>query len=192
MLTTFLETCMKLLRDEKAVKWLQEPITRCAGQGELRVVRKLGKHTTQIGMEMRLTAQIGEYAMDQVILDLGSNVNVLPKQTWEHMGRPALQWSVIQLQMVNQRKILSMGILQGITVDIKGASALENFDVIEIFYENNSYPVLLGIYWATHMNGVINLKKRKMIFQNNSLCVVIALDIATNCVKPNSKSSPLY
>jgi len=183
---------MKLLRDNKAVKGLQEPITRCAGPGEPHVVRKLGKHTTQIGMGMRSTAQIGEYAMDQVILDLGSNANVVPNQTWEHMGRPTPQWSLIQLQMVNQRKILLMGILQGITVDIIGASALANFEVIELFYENNAYPVLLGIYWATHMNGVINLKKRKMIFQNNSLCVVIALDIATNCVKPNSKSSPLY
>ena len=39
---------------------------------------------------MRLTAQISEYEMDQVILDLGSDVNVLPKQTWQHMGRPTL------------------------------------------------------------------------------------------------------
>lgn len=48
MLTTFLETCMKLLRDSKAVKGLQELITRCARTtpGELRVVWKLGKHTT--------------------------------------------------------------------------------------------------------------------------------------------------
>jgi len=32
--------------------------------------------------------QIGEYEMDQVILDLGLDANVLPKQTWEHMGGP--------------------------------------------------------------------------------------------------------
>jgi len=38
MLTTFLETCMKLLRDSKAVKGLQELITRRAGLGEPRVV----------------------------------------------------------------------------------------------------------------------------------------------------------
>ena len=31
MLTAFLETCMKLLRDSEAVKGLQEIITRCAG-----------------------------------------------------------------------------------------------------------------------------------------------------------------
>ena len=114
MLTTFLETCMKLLRDSKAVKGLQELINRCAGTtpGEPRVVRKIGKHKTRTGREMRLTAQIGEYEMDQVILDLGSDANVLPKQTWERMGRPALQWSPIQLRMENQQKIIPMGRLQ--------------------------------------------------------------------------------
>ena len=61
------------------------------------MVQKLGKHALHIGMEMRLTAQIGEYKMDQVILDLGLNVNVLPKKTWECMGRFTLQWSPIQL-----------------------------------------------------------------------------------------------
>ena len=46
VLTTFLETCMKLLHDSKAVKGMQELINRCAGLRELCVVQKLGKHTT--------------------------------------------------------------------------------------------------------------------------------------------------
>ena len=97
--------------------------------------------------------------MDQVILDLGSDVNVLPKQTWERMGRPALQWSPIQLRMVNQQKIIPMAWLQWVIMDIEGASVLANFEVIEIVDDNNPYPPLLGIDWATDMNGVINLKK---------------------------------
>jgi len=79
LLTTFLETCMKRLRDNKAVKGLQELIARCVGSGEPCVVRKMGKHALRTGWEMRLTVQIGEYGMDQVILDLGSDANVLPK-----------------------------------------------------------------------------------------------------------------
>jgi len=50
---------------------------------------------------MILTAQIGEYEMDQVILDLGLDANVLPKQTWERMGRLALLWSPIHLRLEN-------------------------------------------------------------------------------------------
>jgi len=53
--------------------------------------------------------QIGEYEMDQVILDLGLDANVLLKQTWERMGRPTLQWSPIQLRKANQQKIIPMG-----------------------------------------------------------------------------------
>jgi len=75
------------------------------------------------------------------------------------MGRLALQWSLIQVRMENQQKTIPMGRLQGETVDIEGASALANFEVIEIVDDNNPYPALLGIDWATDMNGVINLKK---------------------------------
>ena len=63
-------------------------------------------------------------------------------------------------------------------MDIEGASAQADFEVIEIFDDNNSYPALLGIDWATDMNGVINLKKRKMIFEKKSLRVVVLLDPA--------------
>ena len=65
--------------------------------------------------------------------------------------------------------------LQGITVDIEGASTLADCDVIEIVDDNNPYLVLLGIYWATDLNIVINLKKCKMIFEKK-----VSLDFLTN------------
>ena len=116
--------------------------------------------------------------MDHVILDLGSDVNVLPKQTWEHMGRPALQWSPIQLRMANKKNIFPMGRLQGVTIDIEGASAQADFEVIEIVDDSNPYPVFLGIDWAIDMNRVINMKKRKIIFEIKSLRIVVPLDLA--------------
>lgn len=85
MLTTFLETYMKLLSSSKALKGLQELINKCASKENsperLHVVRKIGKHKARIGRDMRLTTQIGQYEMEQFILDLGSDVNVLPKKT---------------------------------------------------------------------------------------------------------------
>ena len=45
-----------------------------------RVVCQIKKYI-RTGKEMRLNAQIGDYEMDEVILDLGSEVNVLTKQT---------------------------------------------------------------------------------------------------------------
>lgn len=76
---------MKLLRNSKAVKALHELINKCASKDNApntpRVLRMIGKHKARTGREMRLTAQIGDYEMDQVILDLGYDANVLPTQT---------------------------------------------------------------------------------------------------------------
>lgn len=52
------------------------------------------------------------------------------------------------------------------------------FKVIEIVDDSNPYPTLVGIYWVIDMNGVINLKKCKMIFENKSLRMVVPLDPA--------------
>jgi hypothetical protein len=72
--------------------------------------------------------------MDNIILDLGSDVNVLPKQTWETMGKPKLIWSPIQLRLVNQHKIVPIGRLLGVNVNIDGVRSIVDFKVIEIVY----------------------------------------------------------
>lgn len=69
-----------------------------------------------------------------------------------------------------------MGRLQGVTVDLDGASTCTDFEVIELMDESTLYPALLGIDWATNMNEVINLKKQTMIFETKALRVVIPLD----------------
>ena len=48
----------------------------------------------KIGREMRMNVQISEYYVDVVILDLGSNVNILTKKTWKMMGKAKLVWSL--------------------------------------------------------------------------------------------------
>jgi len=61
MLNTLLETCMKLLHENKAVQGLQELITRCARSGEPCVVWKLGKNALHTRRKMRLTVKIGNF-----------------------------------------------------------------------------------------------------------------------------------
>jgi len=52
--------------------------------------------------ELHLNVQIGDYDIDYVVLDLGSEVNVMMKQTWALMGKPKLIYSPIRLRMANQ------------------------------------------------------------------------------------------
>jgi len=69
-----------------------------------------------------------------------------------------------------------MGCLYGVTVDIEGARTLAEFKVIKIVDDNNPYRALLGIDWAFDMDVVINLRKRRMTFENKSLRVIVPLD----------------
>ena len=111
---SFLQSCLQLLKDEKAVLEIQNLVDRYDQSMSIVVVKPIDYFSTtnkvvhqiknyiQTGREMRLNAQIGDYDMDEVILDLGYGVNVLTKHTWELMGKPKLRYSPIQLRLVNQ------------------------------------------------------------------------------------------
>jgi hypothetical protein len=74
--------------------------------------------------EFRLNANIGDFNMGDIILDLGSEVNVLPKKTWEAMGEPQLGYSPIQLKLDNQHRVVPIGRLKGIPVDLDGVCTM--------------------------------------------------------------------
>lgn len=76
------------------------------------------------------------------------------------------------MHMVNQQKIIPMGCLHGLTVDIEDARAVADFKFIEIINNNNPYPTLFWIDWAFDMNAIINLKKWSMVFEKNELWVI--------------------
>jgi hypothetical protein len=114
--------------------------------------------------------------VDKIILELGSEVNVLPKHTWELMGKPKLIWYPIQLKLVNQQKIFLIGRLTGVPVNIDGVRSVADFEVIEIVDDNQPYPTLMGLEWDFDNQVIINLKRREMIFEVGDLKVMTPLD----------------
>lgn len=78
--------------------------------------------------------------------------------------------------MENQQNIILMGRLYGVTLYIEGASALDDFEVIEIVDDSNPYPALFGIDWAFDMDMIINLKKDKMTFETKELRIIVLVD----------------
>ena len=73
------------------------------------------------------------------------------------MGEPKLEWSTIQLCMENQQKIIPLGRLPKIMVDIVGVKSQADFEEIEIMEDADPYPTILGLDWAIDMGGIINL-----------------------------------
>jgi hypothetical protein len=122
-----------------------------------------------------LNVQIGEYEIDYVVLDLGSEVNVMMKKTWVLMGKPKLIYSPIRLRMDNQQAVSPFGRLEHVPVDIDGVRKFAYFEVIEIVDDSFPYPALLGIYWDFNNSTVVDLKKRRMTFERYGLRVIAPL-----------------
>jgi hypothetical protein len=83
-LMDFLYTCINLIKDEKVVQKLQYLVI----QYEIgRIDAMLSRTVNQVSRkrrtkkELHLSAQIGYYDVDYVVLNLGSKVNVMMKQT---------------------------------------------------------------------------------------------------------------
>ena len=68
--------------------------------------------------------------MKDIILDLGSEVNILTKKTWEQMGKPTLDWSPIQLRLANQQRIVPLGRFPWVPIDIDGVSTVAVFKLL--------------------------------------------------------------
>ena len=120
--------------------------------------------------------QIGDYEMDYTILDLCSDINILTQQTWDNMGNPCLDWSPIQLRLPNQAKVLPIGRLRQVPIDIEGLCTFVDLEVINIVDDTNPYPKLLGIYWAINNHTIINFKKMILSFKDNEMRVVSPID----------------
>jgi hypothetical protein len=126
--------------------------------------------------EFRFNAQIEEYDVHNVILDFGSDVNFFPKKTWDMIGKTKLVWSLVQLRLVNQHEMVSIGQLMGVPMNIDGVHIMEDFEFIEIMDEIQPCPTFMGLEWDFYNQMIINLKRREMIFEFGYLKVTTTLD----------------
>jgi hypothetical protein len=123
-------------------------LERCSVEAEENLEPKTVSHLQtrrRTSRELRLNTNIGDFNMGDIILDSGSEVNVLPKMTWQCMGDPTLGYSPIQLKLENQHRVLLIGRLKGVKIDMDGVHPKADFEVIEIVDGTTPYPKLLGL-----------------------------------------------
>ena len=80
------------------MKVLQNMLEICSKEVEGKIEHKKINHLhmrRRTGREFRLNANIGDFNMGDIILDLGFEGNVLPKKTWQCMGETTLGYSPI-------------------------------------------------------------------------------------------------
>jgi hypothetical protein len=179
MIKGFLQSFVKLLNDPSSIKVLQNMLERCSTEVEGKIEQKTINHfptRRRTSIEFRLNANIGDLNMGDIILDLGSKVNLLPKKTWKCMGEPTLGYSLVQLKLANQHRVIPIGILKGVIIDLDGVCTKGDFEVIEIVDGTTPYPALLVLDWAFDNKAIINLKTRKMTFESREYRVIAPLD----------------
>lgn len=120
----------------------KDVITNLPERKSNRIRRKRRK---LIGREFRLDTQIYGFDVKNIMLDLGFDVNVIPKASWEVLGRPKLVYSPIQLRMANQYCIFLVGFLKDVGVNVVDVKNVTDFGVINIIGEKDPYPTILGV-----------------------------------------------
>jgi hypothetical protein len=175
----FMQSCVRLLNDPSSIKVLQNMLEICNIDVEGKIEKKTVNHLhtrRRTRREFRLNANIGDFNMGDIILDLGSEVNASPKKTWQCMGDPTLGYSPIQLKLANQHIVMPIGRLKGVTVDLDGVRTKADFEVMEIVDGETPYPTLLGLHWVFDNHAIINLKTRNMTFDSGEYRFIAPLD----------------
>ena len=73
-------------------------------------------------------------------------------------------------------KVLPIGRLTQVPVEIEGLGTYFDFEVIGIVEYTNPYLPLLGIGWKVDNQTIINFKKRILSFEDSEIRVVALID----------------
>ena len=86
--------------------------------------------------------EIEGYHVRQVVLDFGSQLNIMTRDTWEQLGRPQLYKSRIYLKLTNQGLIEPIGVWRNVDTTIQGISTKVDFEIIDPKEGSSSFPAL--------------------------------------------------
>lgn len=78
--------------------------------------------------------------------------------------------------MANQVKVVPLGRLPRVPVDLDGVKSIAEFEVIQIVDDSSPYPALLGIEWAHDCNSIINLKIIHMSFEDGTNRITVPIN----------------
>ena len=112
----------------------------------------------------------------QVIIDFGSQVNILPRATWVRLGRPELEKSNYYLKLVDQGLVEPLGIWKDVETSIMGIKTRINFEVIDPKQGMSSYLALVSRPWGCKMRANISLDKDRLKIKGKGKKVIIPLD----------------
>ena len=87
-----------------------------------------------------------------------------------------MNWSHIHLRLVNQLKVLPIGQLMQVPVEVEGLRTYAKFQVINFVNDTKPYLALFRIYLTIYNKTIINFKKIILSFEDSEMRVVAPND----------------
>jgi hypothetical protein len=106
-------------------------------------MHQLSQEAQTNDFDPQVDLEIDENLIKQVIVDFGSQVNILPRETWVRLGKPPLQPTMNFLKLADQRFIEPIGTLKSVITSIMGIPMRVNFEVINLVEGIPAYPALV-------------------------------------------------
>ena len=100
--------------------------------------------------------EVEGYHVRQVVLNFGSQVNIMTRDTWEQMGRPRLYESGIYLKLFDQVLIEPIGVWKNVDTTIKGISTKVDLEIIDPKEGSSSFPAVEAWKFARNNSKVFS------------------------------------
>jgi hypothetical protein len=93
-----------------------------------------------------IVTRIEDFDID-CILDEETHANIIPKITWEILGKPVMITSLGRIGLFKGKMITPCGRVTNIPMISHETSTEEEFEVIKFVENNSPFPLLLGNIW---------------------------------------------
>ena len=106
-----------------------------------------------------VSCNIGNFRIQQALLDLGASVNLLPYSVYEQLGLGELKTTKVTLQLADRSIKKPRGIVEDVLIQIDKFYFLVDFIVLDtqpVMNYTTQIPVILGRPFLATSNALIN------------------------------------
>ena len=119
--------------------------------------------------------QLGQYKLNNVLVDGGSVVNVMSNQLRKNLGLPRPKVAQFILGMANDAPVTPLGILSSVAITTHGVTIPATFVIIEM-PERSNFPIILGRPWLRDMNAIHDWARNQIRIHRQGRTIVIPVD----------------
>jgi hypothetical protein len=133
---TTLDEFLQLLKEKQSVGRLIDLLSILREYKEEKIpiksLHQLSQEAQTNDFDPQVDLEIDKNLIKQVIVDFGSQVNILPRETWVRLGKPPLQPTMNFLKLADHRFIEPIGTLKSVITSIMGILTRVDFEVINL------------------------------------------------------------